>query len=86
MFDVKANFSSMYLNNSQCDHCDSGERQTQRHLLESCDTIILKSKFISENVTVDHDHIYGNLYQQFDVTKLFEEILHIREQIKPSQQ
>ena len=81
MFDSKANFPSMFINNLQCDQCDSDEIQTQRHLLENCEQIIINSKIISDNILVEHDHIYGNLSQQLDVTKLYIEIQEIREKI-----
>ena len=82
MLDAKANFSSMYINNLECDYCQSGDLQTQRHFLESCEAIITKSKLISENIDVEHDYIYGNLEKQVKVTKMYVKIQEIRENMK----
>ena len=79
--DAKANFSSMYINNVTCDYCESGDMQTQRHFLESCDTIIINSKIISDNIEVEHDYIYGNITKQLKVTRMFVEIQEIREKL-----
>ena len=82
MLDAKANFSSMYVNNLECDYCQSGEVQTQRHFLESCDSIISKSKIISDNIDIEHDYIYAKLEEQVKVTKMYVKIQEIRENMK----
>ena len=82
MFDAKANFSSMYVNNDKCNFCESDKIQTQRHLLESCDKIISNSKIISENIEVDHDYIYGEENEQLEVTKMYMEIQQICEKLQ----
>ena len=82
MFDAKANFSSMYVNNDKCNFCESDKIQTQRHLLESCDKIISNSKIISENIKVDHDYIYGKENEQLEVTRMYMEIQQICEKLQ----
>ena len=81
MFHAKANFFSMYINNVTCDYCESGDTQTQRHFLESCDAMINNSEIIADNIEVEHDYIYGNLKEQLKVTKMFVEIQEIREKM-----
>ena len=80
--EAKENFRSMYPDGTICDICDTGESQSQRHLLESCDPIIATCKEVSENVTIDHDYVYGTTKQQLEVTKLFSKVLEAIEQIK----
>ena len=70
----------MYPGNLQCDYCGSAE-QTQRHLLEQCETIISNSKLISDNILVEHDFIYGSVSQQLEAIKLFVEIEEVREKL-----
>ena len=80
--EAKENFRSMYPNGTLCDICETGDIQSQRHLLESCEPIIAICKEVRENVTVDHDDIYGTTKQQLEVTKLFSKVLEAIEQIK----
>ena len=82
MLDVKANFSSLYPNETQCELCNSGYSQTQRHLLENCEKITANSKSIYNNVSIDHDFIYEQIDQQIEVIKLYIEIQNVRERLE----
>ena len=55
--EAKENFRSMYPDGTLCDICDTGEIQSQRHLLESCEPIISTCQEVRENVKIDHDYI-----------------------------
>ena len=80
--EAKENFWSMYPDGTLCDICDTGEIQSQRHLMESCEPIISTCQEVRENVRIDHDYIYGTTEQQLEVTRLFSKVLETIEQIK----
>ena len=86
MLNVKANFSTFYQNSTHCDYCNSGEIQTQQHLLESCEKIISNCKSIFNNIDVDHEFIYGSIEQQIKVTKLYIDIEDIRDDFKMTEE
>ena len=77
MLDTKANFKNMHTYNLKCDYCDECDLQTQRHLLEDCDGIISNCEEVSDNVTVEHDDIFGEPEEQLRVTKLYIKIQEI---------
>ena len=55
---AKENFRSMYPNGTLCELCESGEIQSQRHLLESCEPIIRNCQEVRDNIRIDHDYIW----------------------------
>ena len=71
MFSAKANFRGMYVNNLQCDYCGDCLVQTQQHLLEDCAGVIENCPAVADNITVEHDDIFGAVEKQLEVAKLY---------------
>ena len=64
-------FSSL---NLECNICEECEIQTQQHLL-ICPKIISNCQDLYDNISIEHDDIYGNIEQQLAVTRLYQQIL-----------
>ena len=64
----------MYLGNLECSLCGECDLQTQEHLIV-CDAMISNCQELYDNVSIEHDHIYGNIEQQLAVTKLYQKIM-----------
>ena len=77
---VKANFSSRFLNNMLCPLCKT-ERDDQPHILE-CP--VLKRKFKSTETLTDtnqYQDIFADLKKQKGITHLFVQLMRIRKSL-----
>ena len=74
MIDVKQNLKNMYFNNLECNLCGECDVQSQNHLL-FCSKIISSCPEVFDNISIEHDDIYGNVEKQLAVTRLYQKII-----------
>ena len=79
MVNVRANFSTMF-GDTSCNLCDSGQPQTQQHLL-SCDAIIDKCVEARNASEVKYSDLFSNSQSQFRCAKVFAKILETKEEL-----
>ena len=82
MTNVKANFKHMHLQlgNLHCNLCVESYDQTQSHLLV-CSKIVSSCQEAYDNISIEHNFIYGTIEQQLAVTKLYQKIFESIEDI-----
>ena len=77
----RENFHSQFGQKPPCKLCGT-KIDSQEHAL-ICNVIL--KELTLENITliegVEYDHIYGDTYQQYNITKLFQSILNIRQRL-----
>ena len=82
MLNVKANFRNQFNNmDISCNLCDSGQEESQFHLLE-CQTIIDNCPELYDDVSVEYDDMFRKSSKQLKLVKLFQIILDTREKLK----
>ena len=75
---VKMNFSQMYSDNL-CRVCKLFP-ESQSHLLQ-CPDILPKLKLLSNTEKIEEKYIYGDIYKQLKVVKIYLKVLEIREEL-----
>ena len=82
----KVNFRGLHGDNLSCPLCQDESQDDQPHIL-TC--VALRRLLRSDNVAnsdVKYDDIFGNIYQQKEVTVLFGKLIDIRKQLIDEQQ
>ena len=71
MIDVKGNVKNMDLGNLEFSLCGEYDIQTQDHLLV-CQKIVSNCQELYDNISIEHDNIYGTIQEQLSITKLYQ--------------
>ena len=80
---LKSNFKKKYNNNLKCSIKERYEDESQQHLMSNCKLLEYKPNFNASKVS--YDNIYSkNRKKQNNVTKLYIELLQIRQEILKS--
>ena len=81
MTNVKANFSKMYDDNTNCDLCRMNISQTDSHLLE-CSKMIEKCPQLERDCETEYEDIFRDELSQLRAAKLFRTIFKTKEEIE----
>ena len=77
--DVKTNYRNRH-QNLQCELCQSGEDDSQLHLL-NCQKLIENCETLANNIEVEYEDIFEDIESQAKAVRLLTEILEVRTQL-----
>ena len=76
---MKINYRNRH-QNLQCELCQSGEDDSQLHLL-NCQKLIENCETLANNIEVEYEDIFEDIESQAKAVRLLTEILEVRTQL-----
>ena len=76
------NFHSKYGEAPKCKLCGK-ENDSQEHAIP-CEAILSELMKTDSEMNIQYDHIFGTVEQQYNITKLYQKIIQIREKFEES--
>ena len=79
--DVKMNFKTKYLNNTECSLNGCTQDESQEHIFQNCSQLLQKFDINYRKLNIKYEDIFRNTRRQIQTVQLFDKLMEIRSKL-----